>query len=184
MAPRLLIIAHAETPGTRALVFGDDSVPFVTVGRCGVRVARWVSAPDPACRTTADQLGTDVTTADELAACDFGRWAGRKLVDVGVAEPEAVATWLSDPYAAPHGGESLSALLARVRAFLAAQARRERTAVAITHGGVVKAAVVSALQAPPAAFWRIDVAPLAITELHAHDGRWTVTRVNDREEAP
>ena len=40
--------------------------------------------------------------------------------------------------------------------------------------------MVAALDAPPIAFWRIDVAPLSITELHAHDGRWTVTRVNDR----
>ena len=46
---------------------------------------------------------------------------------------------------------------------------------------MVKAAVVAALDAPPSAFWRVDVSPLAITELHAHDGRWTVTRVNDRD---
>ena len=49
---------------------------------------------------------------------------------------------------------------------------------AITHGEVVKAAVVHALGAPLLAFWRIDAAPLAITELHAHGGRWTVVRLN------
>jgi len=48
----------------------------------------------------------------------------------------------------------------------------------ITHGEVVKAAVVHALSAPPLAFWRIDATPLAITELHAHGGRWTVVRLN------
>jgi hypothetical protein len=37
---------------------------------------------------------------------------------------------------------------------------------------------VHALGAPPAAFWRVDVTPLGLTELHAHDGRWTVARVN------
>ena len=89
---------------------------------------------------------------------------------------------MTDPDAAPHGGESLTALLARVRAWLEEQAALDGTAIAITHGGVVKAAVVAALDAPPSAFWRVDVSPLAITELHAHDGRWTVTRVNDREE--
>ena len=68
-----------------------------------------------------------------------------------------------------------------MRAWLSAQADGDRTAVAITHGGVVKAALVDVLDAPPAAFWRIDVSPMAITELHAHDGRWTITRVNDRE---
>jgi broad specificity phosphatase PhoE len=87
---------------------------------------------------------------------------------------------MTDPDAAPHGGESLSALLARVRAWLEGQATLDGTAIAITHGGVISAAVVIALDAPPSAIWRVDVAPLSITELHAHDGRWTVTRVNDR----
>ncbi len=41
-----------------------------------------------------------------------------------------------------------------------------------------QAAVVLALGAPLSAFWRIDVAPLGVTELRAHDGRWTVGRVN------
>jgi broad specificity phosphatase PhoE len=91
---------------------------------------------------------------------------------------------MTDPDAAPHGGESLAQVLARVRGWLDAQAGLSGTAVAITHAGVVKAAVVAALDAPPSAFWRIDVAPLSVTELHAHDGRWTVTRVNDREREP
>jgi broad specificity phosphatase PhoE len=49
---------------------------------------------------------------------------------------------------------------------------------AVTHAEVVKAAVVHALGAPLAAFWRIDSSPLALTELHAHDGRWTLVRLN------
>ena len=90
---------------------------------------------------------------------------------------------MTDPDAAPHGGESLTALLARVRAWLDGAGGAGRAPRSpITHGGVVKAAVVAALDAPPSAFWRVDVSPCSITELHAHDGRWTVTRVNDREE--
>jgi broad specificity phosphatase PhoE len=65
-----------------------------------------------------------------------------------------------------------------VGAWLDAQAGQAGRAIAVTHAGVVKAAVVHALGAPAAAFWRVDVAPLAVTELHAHDGRWTLTRVN------
>ena len=98
--------------------------------------------------------------------------AGRCLSDV---EPGDVIT---DPSATPHGGESLRAFAARVAGWLDAQAHLDGRAVAITHGGVVKAAVVHALGAPLEAFWRIDCAPLSITELHAHDRRWTVTRVN------
>ncbi len=43
---------------------------------------------------------------------------------------------------------------------------------------MIKAALVHALRMPVEAFWRIDVTLLAITELHAANGQWTVTRVN------
>jgi hypothetical protein len=38
--------------------------------------------------------------------------------------------------------------------------------------------VVHALGAPLDALWRIDVAPLARTELHGRDGRWNVRALN------
>jgi hypothetical protein len=55
---------------------------------------------------------------------------------------------------------------------------RSGAAVAVTHGGVIKAAVVNALGAEPAAFWRVDASPLHVTVLHGRDGRWTVACVN------
>jgi len=48
----------------------------------------------------------------------------------------------------------------------------------VTHAVVIRAAVAIALSAPPAAIWRIDVAPLSRTVLHARDGVWTVRGVN------
>jgi broad specificity phosphatase PhoE len=186
---RLLLVRHASTDAVRAAAFGADE-PLDAGGRAAAerlggrlpRAGEVLVSPTRRARETADCAGLAVSGEDlALAECDFGRWAGRTLRELAEDDPEAVHAWMTDPDAAPHGGESLTTLLARVRDWLTAQAGRDRTAVAITHAGVVKAAVVSALGAPAAAFWRIDVAPLAITELHAHDGRWTVTRVNDRE---
>jgi broad specificity phosphatase PhoE len=85
---------------------------------------------------------------------------------------------MTDPAARPHGGEALTTFAARVGAWLDTQAEGGGRTIAVTHGGVVKAAVVRALGAPIDAFWRIDVAPLRVTELHAHDGRWTVASLN------
>jgi broad specificity phosphatase PhoE len=85
---------------------------------------------------------------------------------------------MRDPAAAPHGGESLLALLGRVGCWLDAHARDGGRVLAVTHAGPVRAAVVHALGAPPDAFWRLDVAPLSRTVLHAHDGRWTVRTLN------
>jgi broad specificity phosphatase PhoE len=54
------------------------------------------------------------------------------------------------------------------------------TVVAVTHGAVIKAAVVSALGAPPAAAWDLDVHPASLTELSTDGAGWRVVRVNAR----
>jgi broad specificity phosphatase PhoE len=185
---RLLLVRHAATDATRAAAFpADESLGELALVRAkrlrDALPARCepISSPALRCRQTAAAAGlVDPVIHPELVECDFGAWAGRSLADVHADEPEAVGAWMSDPDARPHGGESQTAFAARVGRWLDGQAGQDGCAVAITHGGVVKAALVHALEAPPAAFWRIDVAPLAITELHAHDGRWTVTRVNWR----
>jgi broad specificity phosphatase PhoE len=134
-----------------------------------------LSSPALRCRQTAEAAGLEAHLDERLAECDFGRWAGATLAEV---DPDDGRAWMLDPDAAPHGGESLRAFAARIAGWIDAQANADGAAVAITHGGVVKAAVVHALDAPLPAFWRIDAAPLSVTELHAHDGRWTVTRLN------
>jgi broad specificity phosphatase PhoE len=183
---RLLLVRHASTDAVRAAAFGADEPLDASGASAAARLAlpradEVLVSPARRARETAAACGLVVSGEEAaLAECDFGRWAGRLLSEVSGEEPEAVHAWMTDPAAAPHGGESLLAVLARVRGWLEAQAAGSGTAIAIAHAGAIKAAVVSALDAPPAAFWRIDVAPLSVTELHAHDGRWTVTRVNDR----
>ena len=187
---RLLLVRHASTDAVRAAAFGADE-PLDEAGRASAarlrerlpsHIDEVVVSPTRRARETAELAGLQVSGEDPaLSECDFGRWTGRTLKDLADEDPQAVQAWMTEPDAAPHGGECLTEMLARVRAWLAGQAAADRTAVAITHAGVVKAALVDVLEAPPAAFWRIDVSPVAITELHAHDGRWTVTRVNDRE---
>jgi broad specificity phosphatase PhoE len=185
---RLLLVRHASTDAVRAAAFGADE-PLDASGRVAAaelaarlpRADEVLVSPALRARETASSAGL-AAVGEAPGECDFGTWAGRTLREVAASDEAGVRAWMTDPDAAPHGGEALTALLARVRSWLAFQASPGRggTAIAITHAGVVKTAVVCALDAPPPAFWRIDVAPLSITELHAHDGRWTVTRVNDR----
>ncbi|HEY1538712.1 MAG TPA: histidine phosphatase family protein [Solirubrobacteraceae bacterium] len=183
---RLLLVRHAPTRATRAASFPADE-PLDERGRAdaallGARLpARHELLCSPAlrCVETARAAGlADPLLRPALGECDFGSWSGRSLAEVHEQDPEAAAAWIADPGACPHGGESLATLAARVAAWLDEQALLDGRAVAITHGGVVKAAVVHALGAPIAAFWQVDSAPLSITELHAHDGRWTLARVN------
>lgn len=177
---------HAPTAATRAFAFpADESLDAggaqaAASLRLSIPTGHDVlSSPAVRCVQTADaaRLG-DPVLDERLAECDFGAWTGRTLDDVSAEDAEAVGTWMREPTARPHGGESLATFADRVAGWLDEQSRLDGSAVAITHGGVVKAAVVRALGAPIEAFWRVDAFPLAVTELHAHDGCWTVTKVN------
>lgn len=182
---RLLLVRHAPTAATRAAAFPVDE-PLDARGReqaAGLADRlpsrrEVVCSPATRCRQTAAAAGLEAAVEPALAECDFGAWAGRSLEELADADPDGTRAWMTDPAACPHGGESLAVFAARVGGWLDAQAARDGAAVAITHGGVVKACIVKALGAPLMSFWRVDAAPLAITELHAHDGRWTLGRAN------
>jgi broad specificity phosphatase PhoE len=181
MSARLTLVCHAPTAATARAAFPDDE-PLDERGRGwaaevgGDRFTRAglaLHAPAPACRQTATALGLSARPEPALRDWDLGRWRGRTLDQVSAAEPDAVGAWLSEPDAAPHGGEPLTDLLARVAEWLTA-APAEGLIVAVTHPAVVRAAVVGALGAPATAFWRIDLAPLTATELRGRPGRWTL----------
>jgi broad specificity phosphatase PhoE len=182
---RLLMVRHAPTRATRSAAFPVDE-PLDDRGLAAARLladavprrARVVASPSRRCVETARAAGRRCDTDALLAECDFGDWRGRTLSEIEEADPDGVRSWMTSADAAPHGGESLTGLYQRVSGWLDAQAQNDGQVVAITHAGVVRAAVVHALGAPIDAFWRLDVAPLSVTELHAHAGRWTVTRLN------
>jgi len=100
------------------------------------------------------------------------------LDEVQAQEPEAMAEWLRDPEAAPHGGESIVGLIGRVAAWLKTQNGMRGKTVAVTHASVIRAAIVHAIEANPRSFWRIDVAPLSVTALSGNGGRWTLVSMS------
>lgn len=184
---RLLLVRHGSTAATRTSAFPADealddrgcAAAGALADVLGRHPADVLSSPARRCLQTAAAAGLPEPSVEPaLAECDFGTWTRRTLADVHAEDGGAVAAWMADPAAAPHGGETLSGFARRVGTWLDAQAKLDGRAVAVTHGGVIKAAVAHALSAPLAAFWRIDAAPLAVTELHAHDGRWTLIRAN------
>ncbi|WP_393086695.1 histidine phosphatase family protein [Streptomyces sp. LN704] len=182
MTSRVILISAAIGAALREARFDEGG----RVEAAGLRLARaaagavpgaerlWVS-PTVRCRETADALGLDtVRDVPELAGLDVGRWRGATLEEVSSKEPEAVAQWLADPGAAPHGGESVRAFCDRVAGCLDTAARLTGRTVAVVEPEVVRALVVRVLGAPESAFWRVDVPPLTATEFSGRSGRWNV----------
>jgi broad specificity phosphatase PhoE len=183
----LLLVASAPTPALRHAVFGVDDdldsggrrAALVLVdpsdGPAPLGRAVAVSSPARAALQTATAAGREAAVDAALADTAFGRWTGRSLGDVIDAEPDAVQSWLTDPGAAPHGGESFTDVVTRVGAWLDTQAGDDdRRLVAFTHPVVVRAALVHALGLPPVTFRQLDVAPLSVTRLRYRSGRWTL----------
>ncbi len=193
LTTRVLLISHASTSALRAARFPLDeavdeqgasktaALRLTLESSLGLRLGlRLGSAVDQAfcgpCRRTRDTalgLGLDARPEPALRDLDAGRWAGRSIEELLDAEPEAVGAWMTDAHAAPHGGESVAALMLRVSAWL--DARRSAgpgRIVAVTHPAVMRAAVLHVVGAPSGSFWAVDVAPLTVIRMQCTRDRW------------
>jgi broad specificity phosphatase PhoE len=181
VSSRVIFISPAMSRSLRQARF-DDGGSIDEAGAARARAAagslpgalRVVTSPSVRCRETAAALGLVGEDAVELAGLDVGRWRGRTLDEVGAAEPEAVARWLADTACAPHGGESVQDVCARVGSWLETAAKTDGRTLAVVEPEVVRAAVVHALSMPAGAFWRLDVLPLTATEFSGRGGRWNL----------
>jgi broad specificity phosphatase PhoE len=114
-------------------------------------------------------LGLAAEADPGLADWNLGDWRGRPLESIAAEE---LAAWMSTAEARPHGGESLSQLLARTGAWLDHQPARLN--VVVTTAAVVRAAIVVALRAGGDAFWHLDLAPLTASVLTGEGNRWNL----------
>ncbi|MCD9141045.1 histidine phosphatase family protein [Streptomyces albireticuli] len=179
MTVRVTLISAVAGVAAREARFGDGPPDEAALRRAaeaagGLPAAsRVFSAPSARCRATCAALGV---TPDGAAPYDLdpGRWRGRSLAEVGAEEPGAVARWLSDPAAAPPGGESVLDVVARVGGWLDSLVEEGGRVLAVVEPAVVRAAVVHGLGLPAGAFWRLDVRPLVRTELSGRAGRWNL----------
>lgn len=180
MTTRLILVCHAPTAATRAARLPADE-PLDKHGTNQARSAigslrrldQVCRGPETRCQETAAALGLNAVIDPMLADLDAGTWRGHSISELEHNDPAALHTWLTDPDAAPHHGESVRELLSRVTHWLAELPSTGRV-LAITHPSVIRAAVVHALSAPPESLWRIDVTPLSQTRLSGNNNRWTL----------
>ena len=174
MSPRIVLVAHAATSATRRGGFPTDEAieDSAAVSDVPMRAAQVLTGPERRCRQTADALGWSANVTDGLADLDAGRWSGAELAALLVAEPASVISWMTDPDANPHGGESLTDLVHRVGATFDGSSWPDGRSLLVTSPLVVRAAVVHLLRAPSSLLFAVDVEPLSATVLTGHGGRW------------
>jgi broad specificity phosphatase PhoE len=133
-----------------------------------------VRAPSTRCSQTADALGLMAAAEPELRDLDLGTWRGRTVDDVALSDPDGFTAWVTDPDAAPHGGESVRRLCRRTAGWLSGKASDTGHTVAVTEAAVVRAALIHALGIPARAFWHLAVPPLCAVSFIWRDGYWDV----------
>ncbi|OMG69351.1 histidine phosphatase family protein [Burkholderia ubonensis] len=180
MLASLHLVAHASTRAMRTGRFPDDD-PLDARGFAEAAAIRdqWdktsasivLCSPARCARQTADALGLGARVDDALRDVDYGSWRGMRLHDLARTLPADLGTWIGNPSASPHGGESFVDVLRRIGAWLE-RLPSASDIVAITHAAVIRTAIVHVQRAEAAAISRIDVAPLSCTTFTRSPGGW------------
>ena len=179
MKAHLSWVCHGPTEANRNSRFpADEPLEAKGIQQAGMLAAQlgtvdraWTS-PALRARQTAAAMGLDAATQLSFRECDYGRWHGRSIMEIHETDPEALSLWMLDFDATPHGGEPLSAVFARVGDWMKSHIDEGGHTVVVTHATVIRAAILHVLQAPPSAFWTIDIELLGIVEMTSDGRRW------------
>ena len=167
---RILAIRHGETAwNVDTRIQGHLDIPLNDTGHWQARRLGQALAGESLAAIYASDLSRAWETAQHLARATgasvqaepalrergFGSFEGRTFAEIEAAHPEQARRWRQrDPHFAPQGGESLTALYARVVVAaerLAARHPGEQIAL-VGHGGVMdvlyRAATRQSLEAP------------------------------------
>ena len=135
---------------------------------------RIVSSPLRRCADFARELAAErrlpLTIEADLREVGFGAWEGKTKDELRALDAEAFAAFYRDPvHHRPPGAEPLDTFVARVSDAidrLAAEQAGEPMLI-VAHAGVLRAALVHAIAAPPACMYRIEVRNAALLRLRA-----------------
>jgi len=195
---RLFLVRHGQTAWSAERRYqGSTDIPLNETGlRQAEALARHFAAKGIAAIYSSDlqralQTAAVIGQAAGLAVIpdarfretSFGEWEGKTYMEMQQQWPRELAAWQRDPIAnTPPGGESLADLLQRAASGLRAieQKHQDQTVLVVAHGGVLRAALCSALDWPSPTFWRIELGSASFSELHLYGDTATIALLNDR----
>jgi alpha-ribazole phosphatase len=183
---RLILVRHAEpADDARGRCYGRLDVGLSDAGRehAGRLPASLghldygavFTSPRVRARETAHPLaetrGLHAVTDDDLRELDFGELEGRRYEEIEASDPELFRAWMETPTRVRFpGGESYSDL--RLRALRALDRIRSAhdSALVVTHGGIIRAALADWLGMPDEAIFRLDQSYCGATIVDWLDG--------------
>ena len=187
----LALIRHGTTEwNTDGRIQGSTDIPLSEIGRAEVRSWKvpaefrdfvWISSPLARARQTAALLGADsVAIEPRIREMDWDQWEGLTLADLrkNFAAELAAKEARGVDFRAP-GGESPRQVMARIELWLADIAEAGKPTVAVTHKGVVRAALALATGWDMVDKWPVEI-DWSSVHLFAVDGggRLTAERLN------
>ena len=196
MTTRFILVRHGET--TRRRSAGSPARPTPRFGR---RPRAGASPREAACARCASTsctsrhsraasrrrapiteiTGRKATIVEGLRECHFGDWEDLTITEVLEKWPDDLTRWASDDTVPPPGGECWNDLGDRVDHGSAKRSERykNRTVLAVTHGGVIIAFARRIIGIPREAMDAFLVETGSVSMVHVNDGRKRIRLWND-----
>ncbi|MGW9027922.1 histidine phosphatase family protein [Streptomyces sp. NPDC055722] len=184
MTIRLTLLCARTTDDSVDAVFGhgaqgDDDLHEAGTARSALPpYSPALRSPSTRCAMTAAALGLQTVVEPALRDLDYGTWRGRTVDEVVAEDPFGYSAWLTDPDAAPHGGESVRRLCRRTGAWLRGLPSDTGRVVAIAEPAVFRALLVHALSAPARALWGLQIPPMYAVSLVGRGDDWRIRSVD------
>jgi probable phosphoglycerate mutase len=178
-------VLAGRTPGVGLSARGRAEIAAVADRLAHEKIEGLYSSPLQRTRETAeilaDRLALPIQYRDDLLELDFGEWTGLTFDAVRADERWRVWSNCRSIATAP-GGESMREVQERaVRAlFDLRQTHHHGTVLIVSHGDVIRAALLFALGMPLDFYSRIEVGLASISTIHIDDAGIRVLAINER----
>jgi probable phosphoglycerate mutase len=177
-------VLAGRTPGVGLSARGRIEIAAVADRLAEEKIEALYASPLQRTRETAEilsaRLGLSIEYRDDLLELDFGEWTG--LTFDAVRTDERWRLWSTcRSIATIPGGESMREVQERaVRAlFQLRQAHRDGTVLIVSHGDVIRAALLFALGMPLDFYSRIEVGLASLNTIHIDNSGIRVLAVNE-----
>jgi broad specificity phosphatase PhoE len=172
-------------PGVGLTERGRAEIAAVAERLAGEPVSAIYASPLQRTRESAEivaaRLDLPIEFRDDVIELDFGEWTGATFDSIR-ADPRWEAWRLQRSIAAIPGGETMREVQRRiVEALLDIRERHaDQMVVVVSHGDVIRSALLFALGMPLDAYGRIEIAQGSISTLRIDTGGIRILAINER----